>query len=759
MTEFEEIVGARDIVVVANRLPVDRVTAPDGDSMWQPSPGGLVTAMQPVVQQLGCSWIGWAGTADEQLAPFTLDRMRLVPVPLSGIDVTEFYEGFSNGTLWPLYHDVIVPPEYHREWWDRYVAVNRRFAEAAAAEAPRGALIWVHDYQLQLVPAMLRELRPDLIIAFYLHIPFPARSLFAQLPWRRRILEGMLGADVIGFQREQDAANFRAAAERYAQAPSHGNRLYLGGDTPRTAIAQEFPISIDTATFADLAARPTVQTRAREIRAELGNPHTLLLGVDRLDYTKGIRHRLKAFAELLGEGELSPDDTVLVQVATPSRERVAAYRQLRGEVETTVGRINGDHGAIGHTPVVYLHQAFSREEMAALYLAADVAVVTALRDGMNLVAKEYVACRHDNTGVLLLSEFTGAADELSDALLVNPHDIEGLKAGVLRAAHMPEREQHRRMRALRAAVHENDVAHWAASFLRAVGSIERTDAVPADSVRGSEPPSDQMLTTGPILLPSRVSGQLRRLATAPELIVACDFDGTVAPIVRRPSDARILDRAQRALTALHDAPGAHVAVLTGRSVQGLLDTGIAADGWLLAGSHGAEVRTTGSSARQPSTPSDEETQRVTALQRRLERVFGHDHEVEVERKPFGVALHTRRVSNAEHAAEIVDAASAFAQQAGFAMRDGKQVREFSVRVSDKGQALELLRAPFPGAPVLFLGDDLTDEDAFRVLRRDDVGVKIGPGETAARMRLPDPDAAAALLARLAVFRCGIVIGD
>lgn len=761
MTELATIVGQRAIVVVANRLPVDRITEPDGTSSWRTSPGGLVTAMEPVVQQLGCQWIGWSGAADEQLEPFELGPMRLVPVDLSADEVEAYYEGFSNGTLWPLYHDVIAPPTFDRNWWEHYQRVNRRFAEQTAASAPDGAIVWVHDYQLQLVPAMLRELRPDLTIAFFLHIPFPARILFAQLPWRRQIVEGLLGADVIGFQREQDAASFRAVAERYADAPALGNLVYVPGDDShpqRPVLAQEFPISIDTAAFEQLVQLPEVRARAAQIRADLGNPAAILLGVDRLDYTKGIRHRLKAFAELLGESADDASEIVLVQVASPSRERVAAYRRLRDEVETTVGRINGDHGSIGRTPVVYLHQGFSRKEMAALYLAADACVVTALRDGMNLVAKEYVACRVDETGVLVLSEFTGSADELRDAILVNPHDIEGMKAAFLRATHMPVREQQRRMRSLRGVVTENNVTHWAENFLRATNSVaEQREAAVAEAWNSGGP------LTGPITIPQTLEGQLRRLATSPTLIVACDFDGTLAPIVDRPEDARILDRAERALNALQQAPGVTVALLSGRSLAGLLATGIQADGWVLSGSHGAELA-------QPSAahtvltdlsapPTEEETARVGALHRRLDRVFGGEPGVALEVKPYGIAVHTRRVRDPERSDEILEAAEQFGLQAGFTSRTGKRIREFALRASDKGTAIQRIRELQRSAPVLFLGDDVTDEDVFRILQVDDLGIKVGPGDTAATKRIADPSHVANLLARLAELRTGIVIGD
>ncbi|WP_166870162.1 MULTISPECIES: trehalose-6-phosphate synthase [unclassified Salinibacterium] len=457
-----------DFVVVANRLPVDRVIEPDGTEYWKGSPGGLVTALVPVMRASGGAWVGWAGQPDLTIEPFDNDGIHIVPISLSEAEVETYYEGFSNDTLWPLYHDVIAPPSYHRVWWDSYVTVNRRFAEATAAAAAPGATVWVQDYQLQLVPRMLRELRPDLTIGFFNHIPFPPYGIFSQLPWRRQIIEGLLGADIIGFQRVADASNFARAVRRLLGHTTRGNTIWVPGASPRTVTAKAFPISIDSQGFEELARRPEIQERARQIREDLGNPTTVMLGVDRLDYTKGIGHRLKAYGELLGDGRVSVEDVVLVQVASPSRERVETYRQLRDEIELTVGRINGDFGTISHAAVNYLHHGFPREEMVALYLAADVMLVTALRDGMNLVAKEYAAVRFDNDGVLLLSEFAGASDELRTALRINPHDIDGMKEAMLQAIAMPKAERRRRMRAMRKRVLENDVARWSSGFLTAL---------------------------------------------------------------------------------------------------------------------------------------------------------------------------------------------------------------------------------------------------------------------------------------------------
>jgi alpha,alpha-trehalose-phosphate synthase [UDP-forming] len=497
-------VGAvHDFVVVANRLPVDEARdEATGSTEWRPSPGGLVTALLPVMRSADGAWVGWTGAAGAAPEPFDADGLRLVPVGLTDAEVADHYAGFANATLWPLYHDAIVAPEFHRAWWQTYQQVNQRFADAASATAADAATVWVHDYQLQLVPAMLRAARPDLRIGFFNHIPFPGYEIFAQLPWRRQIIEGLLGADLLGFQRQADVTNFLRACRRAANMTTRGRTVHVPPAAPerrhgaaalttpemsdtqdrtRTVRAAGFPIAIDTASLETLARREDVRARAKEIRHALGDPRVMLLGVDRLDYTKGILHRLKAYGELLDEGRLKSPEAVLVQIASPSRERVEHYQRLRVDVEATVGRINGDHGVLGHPAVHYLHQSYPREEMAALYLAADLMLVTSLRDGMNLVAKEYVACRIGDSGALVLSEFTGAADELTGAFLVNPHDIDGLKDRIEQAALVSPAEARRRMRSMRRRVTDNDVARWAAGFLDALRAAAGDPALRASA--------------------------------------------------------------------------------------------------------------------------------------------------------------------------------------------------------------------------------------------------------------------------------------
>ncbi|MGE2735630.1 alpha,alpha-trehalose-phosphate synthase (UDP-forming) [Mycolicibacterium vaccae] len=471
--------GGADFVVVANRLPIDMVRLPDGSIEPKRSPGGLVTALEPLLRRQRGAWVGWAGVPhdpDDPDAekPIQQDDMYLVPVRLSADDIAEYYEGFSNATLWPLYHDVIVKPTYHREWWDRYVDVNRRFAETAADTAAEGATVWVQDYQLQLVPKMLRMLRPDLTIGFFLHIPFPPVELFMQMPWRREIIEGLLGADLVGFHLPGGAQNFMILARRLLGAnTSRGNvgvRSRFGEVQHgfRTVKVGAFPISIDSTELDQQARSRAIRQRARALRAELGNPRKILLGVDRLDYTKGIDVRLRAFSELLEEGRINREDTVLVQLATPSRERVESYIAMREDIERQVGHVNGEYGEVGHPVVHYLHRPVPREDLVAFFVAADVMLVTPLRDGMNLVAKEYVACRSDLGGALVLSEFTGAAAELRQAYLTNPHDIEGVKNAIEAALNQSPEEGRRRMRALRRQVLAHDVDRWARAFLDAL---------------------------------------------------------------------------------------------------------------------------------------------------------------------------------------------------------------------------------------------------------------------------------------------------
>jgi trehalose 6-phosphate synthase len=451
------------IVVIANRLPVRRIEGSEG---WETSPGGLVSSLTPFLQDRDGCWVGWAGVADESIENFSHDGIEQRPVPISAEEIENYYYGFCNGTIWPLYHDAVRTPEFHRHWWGPYVEVNQRFAREAAWSVNPDDIAWVQDYQLQLVPGYLREQRPDVTIGFYLHIPFPPVELFAQLPWRTQIIEGILGADVIAFQTALGLANFARAAQRFTSARRRGKVLEYGD---RTIKLQRAPIAIDTAHFAALAESPLAVARAEALRRDVGD-RRVILGVDRLDYTKGIDIRLRAFETLLDRNPGRENEFVFIQVAVPSREGVGEYTEMRNRIEQMVGHINGRFGHPGHVPVHYLYRNLPQDELVAYYLLADVMAVTPLRDGMNLVAKEYVATRLDNTGVLLLSEFTGAAESLTQALLVNPHDVDGLSGALAQAVDLPAEEMKKRMVAMRRYVKRNDIYDWARKCLGELGA-------------------------------------------------------------------------------------------------------------------------------------------------------------------------------------------------------------------------------------------------------------------------------------------------
>lgn len=451
------------IVGFANRLPV--VRAKEG---WRPADGGLVTALRPVLEARGASWVGWTGATDsppERIEDLAID---LHPVPLSPRQVAGYYHGFSNRTLWPLLHDVIENPVFDAKWWRAYEEVNRRFATSwKPGPKTSKAILWVHDYHLMLLPQMLRERGGDNRISYFLHTPFPASELFARLPWRSRLLQGMLGADIVAFHTELYRENFgRACQQILDDVKVLDDRILLpDGRAVRTSV---HPISIDARDFHASALDEEAQRELGKMRSQFRD-RRVLLGVDRLDYSKGIFEKLRAFERFI---ERRPDlqgRTTLLQVAVPSRGEVKEYRELRAHVEREVGRINGRFTEAGHeVPIRYLYRSLPRNRLVAYYQLADVGLVTPLKDGMNLVAKEFVVCQAagDSCGALVLSEFAGAARELAaGAIVCNPFDVEGFSAAMEVALDMSEGERRRRIEEMSETVHRNDVFAWAESIL------------------------------------------------------------------------------------------------------------------------------------------------------------------------------------------------------------------------------------------------------------------------------------------------------
>jgi trehalose 6-phosphate synthase/phosphatase len=457
---------AERLIIVSNRLPVT-VRAEHGEPIVHMSIGGLATGLRAPHERSNGLWIGWPGSLGE-LDPRgrenvlrQLAELRTIPLELEQREVEIFYEHISNAVLWPTFHDRIDRLPLRIEGWDVYDAVNARFADAVAEQYRPGDVVWVHDYQLMRVPALLRDRIPDARIGFFLHIPFPNPEIYFALPTRAWLVEGMMGADLVGFHTRRFQGHFRAALRRL-----FGVEMEAAGHVPwgrRRVRLGVFPIGVDTAGLAARAASPEVDTVVRELATTAGE--RLLVGIDRLDYSKGIPRRFLAVERLLATRPEWRERIRFVQVAVPSRGAVAAYREFRGEVEGLVGRINGRFGTPTWTPIHYMHRSVSTDVVLGLCRAADVMLVTPLRDGMNLVAKEFAASRIDEDGVLVLSEFAGAADELTEALLVNPYDIDGTADAIHAALTMDPAERRRRIRSLRQQVSAHDVHRWVATFL------------------------------------------------------------------------------------------------------------------------------------------------------------------------------------------------------------------------------------------------------------------------------------------------------
>ena len=490
------------LVVVSNRLPVVLEGKP-GQWSIRPGSGGLVTALSPILRNRGGLWIGWVGTSDTidipgiktVLGPASeASGYRLLPVFLSEEEVRLFYQGFSNEIIWPLFHDLQTRCRFEPDYWRAYGEVNRKFARVVLRHAREQDFLWIHDYHLIPLASMLEDSPKQLRCAFFLHIPFPPADIFLKLPWRKELVGALLRYRFLAFQTERDLRHFLQSLEALfpdSRAHREGDLFRIDADG-RTLRAGSFPISIDYRDFDALAQSRDVRRRTREIREKHGH-RKLLLGVDRLDYTKGILERLQAFRRFL---ELHPEQrgkVTLVQLVVPSRQDVEAYRSLKEEIEKLVSRINGAYTEMGWVPVVYLYQALDRPGLVALYQAAEVALVTSLKDGMNLVAKEFCACHPGRDGVLVLSEFAGAAVQMGrEALLVNPYDLEGMAEAIHRAVEMSEDERRRRMGRLRARIRQQDVFWWVDSFLRAssdqvLENFPEADLPPLVSPRSSSP--------------------------------------------------------------------------------------------------------------------------------------------------------------------------------------------------------------------------------------------------------------------------------
>jgi trehalose 6-phosphate synthase/phosphatase len=723
------------LLIVSNRLPAT-LQIENRRARFEPSVGGLATGLGPFHEGGESVWIGWPGDMERVRAREVpelqawLEERRLIPLPLTADEVNRYYEGYANSVLWPLFHYLPGNLPLTIENWDAYESVNQRFAEAIAREVRDGDNVWVHDYQLMRVPALLRRYVPNVRIGFFLHIPFPSAELFRTLPQRDLLLKGLLGADLIGFHTASYQRHFSDSVLRSLGVATEVDRIHWNEREVRLGA---YPMGVATEEFAALASSDEI----RALAESHSHGHTkTIVGIDRLDYTKGISRRLLAYRRMLETHPELHERVRLIQVGVPSREQIAEYRAFRRETDELVGQINGQFGTAEWTPIQWIARSLPRDEVVGLYCSADVMAVTPLRDGMNLVAKEFVASRVDGDGALVLSEFAGAAAELAEATQVNPFDIEGTAEALYAALTMPEAERRARMSGMRSRVLTNPVDHWARNF---IADLERTveeGAASRDTVVPGLPP--EVLTT---------------IEQAEHLVLILDYDGTLVPLARAPSLAAPPPELLHLLRSLAKAPGVTIHVISGRTLETLTR-------WLgnlpvaLHAEHGAWSRPLGESTWTPRAVS--ETSWREPVARALHELTRNTPGSLVEEKAFGLAWHYRW---AEPELGALRARDLYAQLADLLANSGAEVlhgrKVIEVRPFGMSKALivpaALADAP-PGAVVLALGDDRTDDELFAALPPSAITVGIGPGTPHARYWLRTVDDGRALLERINASR-------
>ena len=718
---------ANTLINVSNRLPVtvkdDQITK---------SSGGLVAALEGLPEdQFKTLWIGWPGAAfpeqerQQQIARRLSEEYGCIPVFLSEEVAIGFYEGFSNSSIWPLLHYLPMFLRYEPAWWEHYQSVNRTFTEKVLETAHEGDLVWVHDYQLMLVPAMLRKAAPGLKIGFFLHMPFPAYEIFRCHPRRSELITGMLGADRVGFHAFGYLRHFSSTVHRLLRIETGLTHI---SDEEHTAALGVYPIGINALRFQETLDSKEFHQRREEFRgAHQGK--RLVISVERMDYTKGILHRLEAIDNFLAKSKENNDVRFLF-VSVPSREGIEEYQQLVKEVESRVGQLNGKYATLINTPIHFIHGSIPFVDLCALYALADTALVTPLIDGMNLVAKEFIACQRDNAGLLILSEFAGAAEELFNAFLVNPYDSAAVATTLQEALALPVEERRQLIVPMREHVLQYDARHWARSFIDdLVSGIADNGRTAKSNIKAVRDEIEQAIRSG------------RRIA------LFLDYDGTLREIEREPSAATPTAAVHELLHRLSQQPNVEVTILSGRSQEDL-DAFLNAYPFRLIAEHGATWRPPGQKQweRLDQKLNYAWKERLLPILRIYQQATPGSV---IEEKRSSIVWHYRKAEEefgTWKASRLEQGLSALTANHPIKVRHGKKMVEVTAAENNKGAALaRVLEQNKSYGAVLCAGDDLTDESMFELNIPRMLTVKVGPGRTHARFRVIDPAAFRKLL--------------
>ncbi|MEM7551389.1 MAG: bifunctional alpha,alpha-trehalose-phosphate synthase (UDP-forming)/trehalose-phosphatase [Bacteroidota bacterium] len=706
-------------LIVSNRLPVKISKNEEGELSYMPSEGGLATGLGSIYKEGGNIWIGWPGLylddeKEQTKVKEGLSKNNMSPVFLTEKEIKDYYEGFSNETLWPNFHYFNQYCLFDDDHWEEYKRVNQKFTNAILEHAEANDTIWVHDYQLLLVPSMVRKERPDMSIGFFQHIPFPSYESFRILPYRREILCGMLGADLIGFHTYDDMRHFLSSVSRLAgYSNSRGEIEYRN----RKIYVDAFPMGIDYDKYASTAASPETLEREVRYRTSMGD-QKIILSIDRLDYSKGIPQRLRAFEVFLETYPEYVEKVSLLMVVVPSRDNVEKYKRLKEEIDELVGRINGNFSRISWSPIYYYYRSFPLEALSAFYRMAKVALVTPLRDGMNLVCKEYIASKLDQKGVLILSEMAGSSKELSDAILINPTDQKQLVEALHRALTMSEEEQIKHISIMQKSLKRYNIFHWVDLFMKRLSQIKE----------------EQKSHLTQQITEEVAKGIVKDYKSAQKRLIFLDYDGTLVSFHDDPNDSKPDENLIQTIEDLTSDEANKVVIISGRDKETL-------GGWLghlkldFITEHGVWLREYGSDWRLKAPISGDWKEEIREL---LESYVNRTPGSFIEEKNYSLVWHYRKVETGLdelRTREITSHLKFLSQNRNLQVLEGDKVIEIKSSEVDKGKAATLWLSDEYDF-VFAAGDDWTDEDTFEAMPEDAYTIKVGNKSTAAHYRCP-----------------------
>ena len=696
------------LFIISNRLPIKANRNENNELEFTRSEGGLTTGMDSLTMDVEKHWIGWPGTyteseEEEKLISEHLEKFNFHPVFLSSDQILNYYEGYSNSTLWPLCHYFYTFIEYENLYWNTYKQVNELFARTTLNLIGPNDIVWVQDYQLMLLPQMIRKSVDNVSIGYFHHIPFPSYELFRVLPERAELLEGLLGADLIGFHTHDYMRHFVSAAERVLDIRFRFDQVLLNN---RIAYVDAFPMGINFDLYYNAIQQPEVQAKVDAMRETYGK-HKLILSVDRLDYSKGIVHRLRGFAQFLENHPEYREKVSLAMIVVPSRDSVDRYASLKTKIDETIGTINGKFSTINWTPVYYFYHGFPFEELVALYHMADIGLVTPLRDGMNLVAKEYLAAKREKAGVLILSEMAGAAIELNEALIINPNNIEEIENAIFTALEMPEEEQMRRLKKMQQSVSRKSVNKWANDFVNELKAINLRN---------------ENLNTERIDYQAKIKIQTEYRNSQKRLFIL-DYDGTLSAFKSRPEDAVPTKETYKLLNKLASDPKNKVVISSGRDRDtleewfGSLAIDLAAEHGACYKEHGVWVDNIGD-----EKPWDNEIMEI------VQNFVDKTPRSKIEEKNTTLVWHYRNVDTwlaSLREQQLFEALMIPCARLGLQIMRGNKIIEIKSPIHTKGSEARRLLATQNFDFIMAIVDDTTDEVTFRELPDFAYTIKVG----------------------------------